>query len=362
MRPPPGFSDGDKVWKLNLCIYGLKQSANEWYALFAKFLTLKDFTASHQDPGMFIHNKVECYISLDVDDIAIYSADTPILTTLIKDLKTAFEISDLGEASFLLGLHITYTSDGIALTQERYIGTILSRFGMENSNTVSIPLPKGITLTKGITEQPKEQVTTYQSMIGSLMYLVTGTRPDLEYMLSFLAQFCSCPNNEHIGAAKHVFRYVNGTRNLGLFYQYTTRNAIHVYVDTDIAGCHDTRRSTSGYIVLFNNCCVSWLSRKPHSVAKSATEAEFVAISYTTRHIRWLLKGLPELRLHVPIAMHADNTGANFLAVNPEINVRTKHIAVDFFITRKALEDNLFVLLKVESVNNLADISTKILA
>jgi len=60
--------------------------------------------------------------------------------------------------------------------------------------------------------------------------------------------------------------------------------------------------------------------------------------------------------------MHADNTGANFLAVNPRINIRTKHIAVDYFITREALEDNFFVLLKVESVNNLADICTKVLA
>jgi len=96
------------------------------YALFAKFFISQDFTASHQDPCMFIHNKFECYKSLYVEDIAIYSADTPHLTTLIKDLKTAFKISDLGEASFLLGLHITYTSNGIALTQERYIRRILS--------------------------------------------------------------------------------------------------------------------------------------------------------------------------------------------------------------------------------------------
>jgi len=211
MRLPPGFSDGDKVWKLNGCIYGLKQSANKWYALFARFLTSTDFTASYQDPCMFIHTKFECYISLYVDDLAIYSAITPHLTTLIKDLKKALEISDFGEASFLLGLHITYAWDSIALTQERYIGTILSRFVMENSNTVSIPLPKGITLMKGITEQPKDQVTTYQSMIGSLIYLCTGTRPDLVYTISFLAQFSSCPADEHRKAAKHVFRYVNGT-------------------------------------------------------------------------------------------------------------------------------------------------------
>jgi len=271
MPPPPGFSDGDKVWKLNQGIYGLKQSANELYALFAKFLTSKDFTASHQDPCMFIHNMFECYISLYVDDSAIYSASTPHLTILSKDLKTAFEISDLGEASFLLGLPITYTSNSIAFTQALYIRTILSQFGMENWNTVSIPLPKGITLTKGTTEQPKDQVTLYQSMIGSLMYLVTGTKPHLMYTISFLTQFSSCPTEEHIKAAKHVFRYVDGTRNLGLFYPYTATNALNVYADADFGGCHDTKRSTSGYIVLFNNCCISWLSKKQASVAKSTT-------------------------------------------------------------------------------------------
>jgi len=310
---------------------------------------------------MFIHNKFECYISLYLDDIAIYSASTTHLTIRINDLKTAFQISDLGEASFLRGLHITYTSNCIPLSQELYICTILSQFGMENSNTISIPLPKGITLTKGTTEQPKDQVTLYQSMIGSLMYLVTGTRPDLAYKILFLAQFSSCPTEEHIKAAKHVFRYVNGTQNLGLFYPYTTTNAINVYVDADFAGSLHTRRSTSGYIVLFNNCCISWLLKKKASVAKSTTKAEFVAMSYGTRHLRLLLKGLVDLHLHVPIAMHADNTGANFLAVNPHINVRMKHIAVDFIITREALEDNLFILLKVDSVNNLANICTKIL-
>ena len=124
---------------------------------------------------MFIHNKFDHYTSLYVDDITIYLASNLHLTTLIKDLKTAFEILDLGKASFLLGLHITYTPVGITLAHELYIRTILSQFRMENSNTVSIPLTKGITLTnlEGTTEQQKDQVTTPQSMIESLMYLIT---------------------------------------------------------------------------------------------------------------------------------------------------------------------------------------------
>jgi len=160
---------------------------------------------------MFIHKKFDYYISLYVDNIVIYSASTRLLTTLTKDLKMAFQISDLEEASFLLSRHITYTPDSITLTQELYIGMIFSQFGMENSNTVSIPLPKGITLTKKTTEQSKDQVTSYQSRIGSLMYLVTGTRPNLAYTISFLAQFSPCPTQENNKAAKLVFIYVNGT-------------------------------------------------------------------------------------------------------------------------------------------------------
>ena len=94
MQPPSEFSDGDKVWKLNRCLYGLKQSANQWYALFARFLATKGFTASTFDRCMFIHAKHDGYISLYVDDIAIYSADNPYLKSLIKDMKTAFEITD----------------------------------------------------------------------------------------------------------------------------------------------------------------------------------------------------------------------------------------------------------------------------
>ena len=110
---------------------------------------------------MFIYNEFDYYISLSVNDIVIYAAGTSHLTALIDDLKMAFESSDLEEASFLLHLHRTYTLVDIALTYELYISTILLQFGMENENMVSLLLLKSIIPTKGTTEQPKDQVTTY---------------------------------------------------------------------------------------------------------------------------------------------------------------------------------------------------------
>ena len=141
------------------------------------------------------------------------------------------------------------------------------------------------------------------------------------YTICFPVRFSSCPTEEHIKTAKHVFRYINGTQHLRLFYPYTTTNTSNVYVDANFAGCLNTRRSTSGYIVLFNNCCISWLSKKQTSVAKSTTEVELVAMPYGSHHIRWLHKSLADLRLQVQIAIHADNTGAYILALNPQINV-----------------------------------------
>ena len=311
---------------------------------------------------MFVHTKHDIYISVYVDDIAIHAGDTPHATTLIEDLKTAFEITDLGEATFLLGLHLKYTSDGIHLTQQLYIKSILKRFTMENSNSVSTLLPKGIQLTKGTEETRISDPSIYQSMIGSLMYLTTGTRPDLAYTISFLSQFSSCPTEQHLKAVKHVLRYVNGTKDIGLYYPYTATNAIDTYVDADFAACLDTRRSFSGYIVLFNGACISWRSKKQSSVATSTTEAEYVAMSLAARQIQWFRKGLHDVRLNVPISLHAENTCANILATNHQLNERTKHIDIHFHKIREEIDNGSFTLLKVTSSDNLADICTKILA
>ena len=159
----------------------------------------------------------------------------------------------------------------------------------------------------------------------------------------------------HIGYYLNVFVWLwKIGLNLGLFYPHTTRNAIDVSVNAVFAGCIDTRRSTTSYIVLFNYCCITWLSRKQSLVAKSTTEADFVAMSCSTHHIRWLLNGLTNLCLPAPIAMHADNSDANYLTATPEINIRTKHIAVDYFITPKGLQDNLLIIHKVQSTKHLA--------
>src|SRR5258706_8814720 len=148
-------------------------------------------------------------------------------------------------------------------------------------------------------------------MVGSLMYTVIGTRPDITFTVTRLSQFLTKPTKNHFGAIKHVFRYLKGTRDIKLSFPYSQQqhNAsdahtsdayasdaliLEGFTDSDFAGCPDTHRSTSGYVFKLANCAISWRSRKQKSVATSTPEAEYMALAFAVKHYLWLLRGLQE--------------------------------------------------------------------
>ncbi|GKD30573.1 hypothetical protein Tco_1241351 [Tanacetum coccineum] len=99
-------------------------------------------------------------------------------------------------------------------------------------------------LDEDLSRTPVDQ-TKYRSIIGSLMYL-TASRPDLVFAMCMCARYQSRPTKKHLEAVKHVFWYLQGTINMGLWYPKDTAMALTAYADADHAGCQDTRRSTSG--------------------------------------------------------------------------------------------------------------------
>ena len=121
MRPLQGYREEGMCWKLNKCLYSLKQSTHKWYREFLTTIAEKGFQACNFDPCIFVHQEHEIYISVFVDDIIRYSDSTPEAEALISFLKQRFEITDLGEATWILGLKITYSLRGISLSQQQYI-------------------------------------------------------------------------------------------------------------------------------------------------------------------------------------------------------------------------------------------------
>ena len=113
-------------------------------------------------------------------------------------------------------------------------------------------------------------------MVGSLHYSACWTRPDISFAVSELSRFVSSPGQKHMAAVKHLLRYLQGSHELGLKYSKPGNscpgdrpNMLWGFVDSDWAGCPDSRQSTSGYALMLNGAAISWKSKRQPVVALS---------------------------------------------------------------------------------------------
>ncbi|XP_067949957.1 uncharacterized protein [Watersipora subatra] len=164
---------------------------------------------------------------------------------------------------------------------------------MEDCNTVNMPADPGLQLTKS-SENNKTTHYPYRQLVGSLLYLAMGKRPDICWIVSKLSQFLDCPSDEHITTAKRVLRYIKKTIDYTLHFKPST-DLLHGFSDSDWRGDQEDRKSITGYIFLYGNSPISWNSRKQQTVALSSTEAELMAITESTKkafYLRKLFKSL----------------------------------------------------------------------
>ncbi|GJV18009.1 copia protein [Tanacetum coccineum] len=197
--------------------------------------------------------------------------------------------------------------------------------------------------------------------IGSLMYL-TASRPDLVFVVCMCARYQSKPTKRHLEAVKWVFRYLQGTINMGLWYPKDTAMALTAYADADHAGCQDTRRSTSGSAQFLGDKLVSWSSKKQTSTSISSTEAEYIAMSGCCAQILWMRSQLSDYGFaynHIPL--YCDNKSAIALCCNNVQHSRSKHIDIRHHFIREQVEKGVVELYFVRTEYQLADIFTKAL-
>ena len=171
-----------------------------------------------------------------------------------------FDMSDLGEMKYFLGLEITQTSEGIFLSQKQYATSLLKKFKLEKYNLVATSLVLNEKLMKNDGEA-KADATLYRSLIGSLLYL-TASRPDVMFSASLLSRYMQNPSQRHFGAAKRVLRYIKGTIDMGIWYIRVENGALIGFIDSDWAGCVNDYKSTSSYVFSFGSGVFSWNSKK----------------------------------------------------------------------------------------------------
>ncbi|TDG38077.1 hypothetical protein AWZ03_015501, partial [Drosophila navojoa] len=159
-------------------------------------------------------------------------------------ISSEFQIVDKGQVTNFLGLEIQRegTTGAIRVSQKKHIVGLLDEMGMSNCRTTSIPLEANFQVNCEGELCKRVDITKYQSVIGSLMYIALCTRPDILHSVCKLAQRNSNPHSEHLAAAKQVLRYLHNTADLALVYE-KTGEMIAGYADADWAGDSTDRKS-----------------------------------------------------------------------------------------------------------------------
>lgn len=371
MLQPEGFiEEGSEhlVCKLNKSIYGLKQASRQWYLKFDKIITSNGFVENRLDECIYLKfsGSKFIFLVLYVDDILLASSDESLLHETKNFLSMNFEMKDLGEASYVLGIEIHRDRENglLGLSQKAYIEKVLKKFNMLQSNGAEVPVSKGDKLSKE--DCPKNDVERaemkdkpYASVVGSIMYAQVCTRPDLAFSISVLGMYQSDPGIAHWKAAKKVLRYMQRTKGHMLVYKRTDSLELVGYTDSDFAGCKDTSQSTSSFVFMMGGGAVAWKSAKQPSIATSTMFDEYLACYEATSHAMWLKNFIQDLKvvdsIEKPIQLFCDNKGAVFFCKNNKRSAGLKHMKVKYLLVREKVREGLTTVDYINTTEMIAD-------
>ncbi|PPQ82476.1 hypothetical protein CVT24_002389, partial [Panaeolus cyanescens] len=381
LLPPDGVDiPKGHCWKLKKSLYGLKQAGRTWNKTFDSSLKDLGFTRLDAETCLYVmrgEGGKLCFLVVYVDDLILAATSRAYMDEIKTKLAATFKMRDLGPASYVLGIQIRRDRRKriIGLSQRQYIDTVLKRCGMEDCKPVFTPLSTQNRLTADdpinndtLTEMTiNNKTVSYATVVGSLMYAMMGTRPDIAYATGLLGRFSTNPKRCHWEAAKRVLRYLKGTRDLELQFDgndVSMDMSFHGYSDADWSGDPETSKSTSGYVFLSSRGAIGWASKRQSLVALSSTESEYVGLCTAGQHLAWLRNffediGHPQTQA---TELKCDNQAAITLSRDAQFRARTKHIQRKYHYLRDDLVANGHAVIRyVPTDDMVADIFTKAL-
>ena len=363
MKQPEGFDDGtDRVCKLERSLYGLKQSPRCWNKRFVDYLLKLGFVMSDADPCLYVRKCRErkLIVVLYVDDGIVAASHADDCHKFLTDLTIEFKII-AGIAKSFLGIEVKqYTDGSVFISQERYANKVLDKFRMLQSTPVGVPTVREQDPKDSVTKQQVSDSVPYRAAVGSLMYLATGTRPDIAYAVSVVSQKLDSATVEDWNKVKRILKYLKGTVNHGILFRSNGPRKLEAFSDADYAQDVETRRSTSGAICKFADGAVTWLSQKQKCIALSTTEAEIIAANEAGKDVIWLKRLFGDLTdLDDQPILRCDNIGAVRLGKNPEFHKRSKHIDTRYLWIRERYISGDLNLEHIAGDSQVADILTK---
>jgi hypothetical protein len=301
-----------------------------------------------------------------VDDILLASSDVSLLLETKRFLSSNFDMKDLGEASFVLGIkiHRDRRKGVLWLSHKTYLEKVLNKFSMHTCNPMPAPIVKGNKYESF--QSPRNQYeidqmksVPYISAVESLMYAQVCTRPDLAFVIGMLGRYQKSPGISHWNGIKKVLRYIQDTKGLMLSYERSDSLEIVGYSNSDFAGCLDTDISTSGYVFKLTGGAISWSSSKQTIMTSSTMYVEFVACYEAVGQTIWLKKFVSDLRvvdiIERLLKLYCDNEPAVLYAHNNKKTKAVKHINIMFYVMKEKIQDQTISLEHISTKKMITD-------
>jgi len=248
------------------------------------------FTGSKFDNCLYVkrENKKSVYLLVFVNDLLICSSNQYKINEVKKSLLNRFSMKDLGQVKGYIGIEIKYdvSKHEMNSSQKKYIKPLCSKYKLDDSKLYKTPMETNLKI-----EQAKEidESIKYRNLIGELLYISSGTRPDIAYSVNYLSRFKNCFDKTHYKYAMRILKYLIDTKDVKLRYK---KNLIFdktdCFVDSDFAGHNVNQKPRSGYVITLNGNVIFWKSQKQNVITKSSTFAEYVAISEAVTKIQFL--------------------------------------------------------------------------
>jgi transposase InsO family protein len=308
---------------------GIPQGSRLFHDTFAAHLATMGWKPSTADKCLFLNPSLSelTAVIIWVDDFLFMHEQESTWQSFLKALRERFTVPTVGDLNSFLGMSIVYnpTLRVMHVSQVNTVNNLLERAQMADCNAVSTPCVVGCVFTK--TDCPEVpdpiQVTKYRALVALANFISCWTRPDITFTVNKLCKYMSNPGAVHWQALKHLLRYLKGTSQLGLYYdfgQQTEVQGLHGYSDASYADCPDTSKSTIGYVFYYGGAILSWFSKLHTFVTTCTNHSEYAALAAGAKEAQWMVYLFEELEpgvKHTPVPLFVDNTGIISLVFNP---------------------------------------------
>ena len=389
MRQPKGFVDTvdglPALCRLQMAIYGLKQSAREWAITVISWLTSEavGFKQCVSDRYLFVLERLgeKLVLLIWVDDIFMGHSGVSIREWFMTSFKERFRVKDLGMMRQALGASVSQSvSEGwVSFSLEKYISDLARRFDLhENVAWADIPVPlamaKEVLKSRPTDVEIAATLPVYNVLVGSITFVATFARPDLAYAAYFLATFLVRPGPVHLRLARRVLGYLSRTRGLAITYRAGSGDTTLSFVPLDVDGPdatglphmladtdHGVRRSISGWLFMFAGAAASWAVRAQVLPSLSSTESELYGLSTGVCDLLVCVQVLEEMGVVfvVPVTLLTDSRGARLLSLDEAASARTRHIHRRWYFVRYHIDEGRVKLSLIKGSLNRSNFLTK---